>query len=97
MGVEGLSKLLRDSKILSNHINELSGLMIGVDGFVLLHRMILNKACVREFHQFPPTGLYIHVSDETYRHMILTRILNSILIAKSIRNRASYFSRLMFT
>lgn len=65
MGVEGLSKLLRDSKILSNHINEVSETMIGVDGYVLLHRVILSKACVREFHQLPPIDLFSHVRNET--------------------------------
>ena len=65
MGVEGLSKLLRDSKILLNHINDVSGTIVGVDGYVLLHRVILSKACVREFHQLPPIDLYSHVRNET--------------------------------
>ena len=49
MGVEGLSKLLRDSKILLNHIDEVSGTMVGVDGYVLLHRVrhIKQGMCAR--------------------------------------------------
>ena len=62
MGVEGLSKLLRDPKHLANHLSELRGAVVGVDGFVLLHRILLSKACIREFHQVPPTDLYTHVS-----------------------------------
>jgi hypothetical protein len=68
MGVEGLSKLLRNSKKLVNHLRELAGLIVGVDGFVLLHRIILSKACIREFHQIPSTDLYMHVSNHYHSH-----------------------------
>lgn len=65
MGVEGLSKQLRDSKILLNHTDDVSGTMVCVDGYVLQHCVILSKAYVREFHQLPPIDLYSHVRNET--------------------------------
>jgi hypothetical protein len=65
MGVEGLSKLLRKSKISLNHTDDVSGTMAGVNGYVLQHCAIFSKACVQKFRQFPPIDLHSHVRNET--------------------------------
>ena len=79
MGVEGLSKLLRDNKVLKDHLEDLRGLTVGVDGFVLLHRIILNKACAREFHQKPPVDLYGHVSF-TFKDRLMIALVVLVII-----------------